>query len=659
MSDDTDFLDEIYLSIDSLFEDGGQLSHQVERYTPSKSQLEMAKAISSSIVSNSIFVAEAGTGTGKTFAYLAPALLSGRKVIISTGTKTLQDQIFYRDLPLLSKALNIPIRKALLKGRNNYLCHYHLHNLTEQLWEEENNWSDIEVIRNWSTYTRTGDKTELPNISEENSLWSKITSTRENCLAKRCPYYSQCHVMAARKSAISADIVVINHHLFFSDLAMRDDKTGSILPHFEVVIFDEAHQIPEISRNFMSIKLSTAKITQIVRELDIAIHENTPDSPHLIENVQKLHTKIKLLLKTHENIDHIKQKQSWEQSQPTVMPFLHESYNYLSSFKNILEDHKDRCTELEQAYDNLDEFIGLYQHFFSEDSSEYVRWVEYLHTGFTCICAPLNVGETIQSSIEADDKSWIFCSATLSIDNSFDHFSSLMGFKNKLHEGNSGIWESPFDYENQSVMYIPETFPDPSDPEHTNEVIKLAERLLPYNQGGSFFLFTTHRALQKAAELIKNNYRWKDTPIFIQNDSGKTALLENFRRSNRGVLLGTQTFWEGIDVRGSALSFVLIDKIPFNPPDDPIISAQINSRYIKGEKPFWSFQIPSAALSLKQGAGRLIRDQGDHGVLVITDKRLKTKSYGETILKSLPRMRIAKTEGEVINFFNKIPYASV
>ncbi|CUT18068.1 MULTISPECIES: ATP-dependent DNA helicase [Candidatus Ichthyocystis] len=659
MSDNTNFLDEIFLSIDSLFEDGGQLSSQVERYTPSKSQLEMAKAISSAIVSNSMFVAEAGTGTGKTFAYLAPALLSGRKVIISTGTKALQDQIFYRDLPLIANALNLQIRKALLKGRNNYLCQYHLQNFTEQLWEDETNWSDVEVIRNWSTHTKTGDKTELPDISEENSLWNKVTSTRENCLSKLCPYYSQCHVMAARKSAISADVVVINHHLFFSDLAMRDEKTGSILPHFEVIIFDEAHQIPEISRNFMSIKLSTAKITQTIKDLDTIIRDHAPDSPHLMENIQKLHTKMKLLLKSHENIEHIKQKQSWEKSQSEVVPFLLESYNYLSFFKNILYDHKDRCKELEQAYENLDEFINIYQHFFSEENSEYIRWVEYLHTGFTCICAPLNVGETIQNNIEADDKSWIFCSATLSIDNSFEHFSNLMGFKNKLHEGNSGIWESPFDYENQSMLYVPENFPDPSAPDHTSEIIKLAERLLPYNQGGSFFLFTTHKALQKAAELIKNNCAWKNTPIFVQNDSGKTALLENFRRSKRGVLLGTQTFWEGIDVRGSALSFVLIDKIPFNPPDDPVISAQINSMKSKGEKPFWSFQVPSAALSLKQGAGRLIRDQRDHGVLIITDKRLKTKSYGEKILKSLPKMRVAKTENEITEFLKKIPYIPV
>lgn len=641
----------IHHSIDRLFEEKGQLSQYVKNYTPRQAQIEMAKAITPSILENNLFLAEAGTGTGKTFAYLAPALLSGKKVIVSTGTKALQDQIFYRDLPLLCTALDRPLKRALLKGRNNYVCHYHLHHFVDSLISEESyDWEKIQIIREWASTTKTGDKTELPNVSEEDPIWSHVTSTSDNCLGSHCPHYARCPVFSARKAAMTADIVVINHHLFFADGIMKGKKSGQLLPHFDVVVFDEAHQLPEISRRFFSTSLSTTKIYQFLRELDQTVRSDAPESSsliHLIKSAQNsVHTFFENSVTT--------KRYTWTEAWPTIETILKESYTALKKCADELIIHCDRTPELENAYEKLQNTIESYHVFLEKEKTDSnVRWVEYRPRGFTCFFAPLNVDSYFREYFQEEDKSWIFCSATLSVHQSFEHFSRLVGIEGTIHEGISGIWESPFDYPKQARLYIPSHIPESNHPEHTRQLVSLVKNLVRANTGGSFFLFTTHRALQEAAALIRENWQEDDLSLFVQNESGKSVLLEKFRRSKKGLLLGTQTFWEGVDVRGSALTLVIIDKIPFSPPDDPILSAQID--FIKGQggQPFQTLQLPSAVLTLKQGAGRLIRDQTDYGILVIADKRIQTRSYGKIIRNSLPPMPLIQDEQEAIQFLSQ------
>ena len=609
----------------------------------------MASRIEEAIAHDGILVAESGTGTGKTFAYLVPALLSGRKTLISTGTRHLQDQLFRRDLPVVLEALQVPVTTALLKGRANYLCLHRL-DVLEAEGVGKRLASQTASVRRWSQRTRSGDIAELGELPEDAEVWPLVTSTTENCLGSQCGSFEDCHVLRARREAMAADLVVVNHHLFFADMALREEGFGSLLPGAEAIIFDEAHQLPEIASLFFSQSLTGAQLRGLARDVrsehmreQSGIDELIPASDRL----EKAVSDFRLALGEEPR------RAAWSALDGNA-PFrdavtaLDENLRHLG---NLLERAAPRGEGLagcaRRASILLDRLLQITQ----APSGEIVAWFETTPRGFGVHLTPLDTATPFRARLEEEPRAWIFTSATLSVNGRFDHFQSQLG----LDTADTGVWESPFDYAGQSLLYLPTGFPEPASPEYVSNVVDLACEIVGASRGRAFLLFTSHRALRQAATLLADRIPY---PLLIQGQAPRAELLARFRELGNAVLLGTGSFWEGVDVRGETLSCVIIDKLPFATPDDPVFQARAAAMEEAGGNPFMDFQLPAAVLALKQGAGRLIRDTTDRGVLVLCDPRLLSKGYGKAFLASLPPMRRTRDLGEVRSFFGQEPVSS-
>jgi len=609
----------------------GPLARALPGYAHRPEQAAMAKAVGLSLARLEPLIVEAGTGTGKTFAYLVPALLSARSVIISTGTRTLQDQLFHRDIPLLARALGLPVKIALLKGRANYLCRHRLELATQQgslLGGERGVARTLARISRWAATTKAGDLSELTDLPEQSAAWPLITSTRENCLGTECPQFSRCHVFEARRNAQAADVVVVNHHLLLADLALKDEGFGDLLPGAEAVILDEAHQVPDIAAQFFGQVWSVRQVQLLMRDVTAEAAAAGVRDPTIAEAVaavearlEELRSALQLDLRRHE----------WASLPDSFLDALPELETALSDIATQLEglgggagigNCARRSATLANGLAALREL--------SEDAG--LRWVDANPSGLLLQYTPFEIAERLREYVEARPCAWVFTSATLAIGEDFSHFAARIG----LPDARTVRIDSPFDYPIQARIFLPPNMPQPQDPAFAAKFIDACAPLLEASGGRAFLLYTSYRGLAEGVRALQARFPNPPFPVLVQGEAPREALLNRFRELGNAVLLATGSFWEGVDVKGEALSIVAIDKLPFASPDDPLLKARLEGIRRRGGNPFFEYQLPQAVLALKQGVGRLIRDFDDFGVIVIGDPRLKTKAYGRVFMEALP-----------------------
>lgn len=645
------------LALERIFSAAGPLARAVAGYRPRAQQIEMATAVLAAIEAQRILVAEAGTGTGKTFAYLVPALLAGGKVIISTGTKTLQDQLFNRDLPTVRDALGVPATLALLKGRANYVCPYHLERaLAAGKLASRAEAAHLQKIARFAKITARGDKAECADVPEESGAWSLATSTRENCLGQECPYVKECFVLAARREAMLADVVVVNHHLFFADVMLKDDGMGELLPACNTVIFDEAHQLPEVAGLFFGQSVGTGQMLDLARDAKlegIAAAKDYAPLQEAVKALEKAAKDLRLAFK-HEGRFTLAQWQQHAQAMAAL--------DHLQAMFDALGEHLERQASRSEGLANClrryGELTALLQRWqgakvgadeTATEEAPLVRWVEVTTFGVTFHATPLSVAPMFKKQLAGHPRAWIFTSATLAVGADFSHYCNALG----LTEVDTARWDSPFDYPAHALLYCPPGLPEPNHPEYAEAVVEACWPALCAAGGRAFVLCTSLRAMRRIHELLAARIEEArlEMPLLLQGQQPKAELLETFRRLGNAVLVASQSFWEGVDVRGEALSLVVIDKLPFAPPDDPVLAAHIDSLKRQGRNAFFEVQLPRAVISMKQGAGRLIRSESDRGVLMVCDPRLVDKPYGRRIWQSLPPMRRTREIAEVEAFF--------
>ncbi len=627
-------------SLPEFFGENSPLKTMLPGFQPRAGQAWMAEAVSGAIAASDKLVIEAGTGTGKTFAYLLPALMSGRKTIISTGTKALQDQLYHRDLPLIGKAVGRPVSTALLKGRANYLCVHRLEQFDDVTPSLA---ADYAEVREWRHHTDSGDRAELAAVAEDSPIWPLVTSTAENCLGQHCPRYSECHVVKARRRAQEADLVVVNHHLLLADLAMKESGFVEFLPDAEAVIIDEAHQVPDLAVQFFGVALGSRELSRVVDEIRVA---TLPYSDaELTRRMTRLDTAVKELRLAAP-------RQEGRHQLDELMPDMRAAFDALAlALRDVgqsLEALSDGSADVAKLHEQV---IGMTERLAllcSDDSWDGLRWLEVNPRSIRVNLTPLDVSGTLSGLFGGGRQAWIFTSATLAIGDDFSHFTSRMG----LGAVPSLTFPSPYALADNGLVYLPPGLPQPSDPGHTDAVMEAVTPLLDLTRGGLFCLFTSHRALGAARTWFRSHKsRLGGRKLLVQGAAPRDDLLRRFRDSGNAVLLGTGSFWEGVDVRGTALTVVAIDKLPFASPADPMMMARLEFIRREGGNGFAEHQLPQAALAMKQGAGRLLRGENDYGVIVLCDPRVASRSYGKTFLGILEPMGSTDDITDVERFF--------
>jgi ATP-dependent DNA helicase DinG len=697
--------------IDALFAEDGPLARAFDGFRVRAPQVEMAREVLQAIRERGTRVLEAGTGVGKTAAYLVPALLEGGKVIVSTGTKTLQDQLFHRDLPAIRAALAVPVTVALLKGRANYVCLYHLARTeAEGLLASRQETRDLRDVGRFAQLSASGDKSECATVPEHATIWARVTSTRDNCLGSECPQHGECFVMKARRQAQDADVVVVNHHLFFADLMLREEGVSSLLPSAQTVIFDEAHQLPHTATLFFGDTVSSAQLLELCRDAlaeGMAQARDATNWPQALAPLERATRDLRLCFAAGSQRLAVGQIAA-DSGFGAALDRLQAA---LAGVNELLAAQAERSPGLAQLYRRgaaLSQLLDAWNAPERADEPE-LCWIDVLQAGVQLHRTPISVAELFRRQrlglqagepVAADERAaagtadpaasasgassasaaaaaataapawfpqpeaepaepevppqpqaWVFTSATLAVKQDFSHFTRDLG----LDDARCRSWASPFDYPNQALLYVPERLPEPNTSGHTDALVDAALPLLRTNCGRAFVLCTTHRAVERAAQRLREAFEGAGDPYLIlrQGEAARGLLLQRFREHGNAVLVGSQSFWEGVDVRGEALSLVVIDKLPFTPPDDPVLAKRLELLAQAGGNPFMEHQVPQAIITLKQGAGRLIRGETDRGVLMIGDTRLVTKPYGRRIWQSLPPMRRTREETVALDFIRQ------
>lgn len=625
----------------------GVFSEKLPDFKVRDVQLLLAETIMETIDSNGTLIAEAGTGTGKTFAYLVPAILKNKKTIVSTGTKNLQEQLFYRDLPNVLDIMGLKPKIRLLKGRSNYLCHHRMYNaLHSRIAHNPDLAVPLQLIEKWSHKTNVGDKAELEEVPENDLIWRHVTSSAENCLGSECPSFTECLVNKARRKAMNADILVVNHHLLFADMALKQDGFGELLPDAEVIILDEAHQVPEIASRFFSQSFSSYQCQDLLNdaakeagEVTGAFAAITKQHENVEQALRDLYLQFSDVTES-DTINKLLERKANREHVELLMESLvelAESLKPLATQSKGLESSFIRCEGL-VAF--LDDVLGVMK-------TDFIYWYENRNKFFIFHKTPIDISDPLTKFRAENQAAWILTSATLAVNKSFGHYQTETGFI----ESETLLLDSPFDYENNAMIYVPKDVPDANDFKFNREICEHVLPLIEQTKGGVFFLFTSHKALNAAAQFFQDKL---DKPLFVQGQGSRHKILADFRDSGNGVLLGAASFWEGVDVSGDNLSCVIIDKLPFAHPDDPVLQARINKIVENGGNSFFDYQLPKAIITLKQGVGRLIRSETDKGILIICDKRIMTKGYGRQFINSLPAMRKTSHKDKIFSSFAKI-----
>lgn len=628
--------------VGELFEPAGALAEVLPGFVPRPQQRAMAEAVAETLAANGTLVVEAGTGVGKTLGYLLPAVASGGKVIVSTGTKNLQDQLFRKDLPVVRRVLGRGVDACLLKGRANYLCLYRLKQYADlSAGRGSEDAVQVQQIVDWSRVTREGDIAELSCVPEGAVVWPRVTSTADNCLGQECPDYTDCHVVQARRRAQEAEVVVINHHLFCADLALKEEGVGEILPSANAFVLDEAHQLPEIATQFFGLSVGSRQISELARDAIAAQLAETPETPELRTRAQDLEYAVRDL---RARLGAEGQRTGWDDLADEEME---AALSAVGTALDALRADLDRVAERGKALqalarraqalrERLDQFM--------QPEEDAIRWVETFQRSFALNITPLDVAGTFAKHKARYPAAWVFTSATLAVGEDFVHFTAQLG----LGQPRTLRLGSPYDFAHQACIYRPTGLPAPNAPHYTEAMVRAVRPVIEANPGGTFLLFTSHRALQAAARLLGD---LGDRPLLVQGSASRRELIERFREAGNAVLLGAQSFWEGVDVQGEALSCVILDRLPFAAPDDPLLKARAEAIRARGGNPFREQFLPRAVIAFKQGIGRLIRDSHDRGVLVLCDPRLGQMSYGRVFLDSLPPAPTVREIGAVRDFF--------
>ncbi|NOI67770.1 ATP-dependent DNA helicase [Vibrio sp. 99-8-1] len=634
--------------MNKTFSAEGALGKAIPGFQPRQAQLDMAEAVEKAIKEKSQLVVEAGTGTGKTFAYLVPALLSGKKTIISTGSKNLQEQLFHRDLPLMVDALGYLGQIALLKGRSNYLC---LDRLSRQLVESHSNESDPTMltqlikVRSWSSESKTGDLGDCDDIAEDSPVISSITSTNDNCLGKECPSFQECFVLKARKRALESDVVVVNHHLFMADLAIKETGFGELIPEADVFIFDEAHQIPDIASQYFGQSVSSRQMLELAKDIEIGYRTEARD----MRQLEKVATRISqsaMDMRIVFGEQHF--RGNWRDAIKSD-PIKNNVRRILDGLELAIEVLKlvlGRSQLLDTAFERATLLKSRLERVCDVSITGYSYWFDTSPRHFSIHITPLSVADKFSQQIELKPGAWIFTSATLSVSNDFSHFTHRLG----LQPPQQFSLPSPFDYQLQAKLCVPRYLPEPNSPGLAKKLVTMLSPVIEKNNGRCFFLCTSHSMMKELADGFRDNL---SVPVLMQGETSKQKLLAEFMELGNALLVATGAFWEGIDVRGDSLSCVIIDKLPFTAPDDPLLKARIEDCRISGGEPFTQVQLPDAVITLKQGVGRLIRDKTDRGALIICDNRLVTRDYGGTFLQSLPPIPRTRDLSQISQFLEQ------
>lgn len=626
------------------FSDDGLLSQNINGFRPRKAQLSMAQAVGKSVKFATPVVVEAGTGTGKTFAYLVPALLSGKKTIISTGSKNLQDQLFNRDLPTIQKALKYKGKIALLKGRANYLCLERLEQVTAMgVLGDKSVLSDLKKISKWQNSSKTGDLSECITIAEDSLILPQLVSTTESCLGSDCPHFKDCYVVQARRKAMEADVVVVNHHLFCADMAVKETGFGELIPEAELVIFDEAHQLPDIASQYFGQSLSSRQLFDLCKDTNIVYRTELKDvaqlgkaSDHLMKVVQDF----RLLMGGEGQIRGNLRDLFRDKKVVDGLVKVSENIDFLSE---VVKKSLGRSDTLDKIFERLAEVKVQLKKLMDTTVTGYCYWYEANGRSFGLHITPLMVADKFGEQLKNQQIGWVFTSATLEVGGSFEHFCQRLGIEN----AEQLVLQSPFDYQNQSLLCVPRYLPDTNKAHTLTALGQLLKPVIEANKGRCFLLCTSYYMMRGLADFLREQ---SSLNVLLQGETSKGRLLEKFVKEDNAVLVATQSFWEGIDVRGDALSLVIIDKLPFTSPDEPLLKARMEDCKLQGGDPFNDIQIPEAVITLKQGVGRLIRDVTDRGVVIICDSRLVMRNYGQTFLKSLPPSKRTRDLGSVIQF---------
>ncbi|MBW8190169.1 ATP-dependent DNA helicase [Neiella marina] len=635
-------------SVAKCFEPDGELAKAIPQFRPRDAQIDMAKAVETAMKQKTSLVVEAGTGTGKTFAYLVPALRHKGKTIVSTGTKALQEQLFHRDLPTVVDALACGRPIALLKGRSNYLCRYrmNLHLKQADTLLEADLQADLVIVKRWANTSDSGDIGELTELGEDSRIYPYVTSTQDNCLGRDCADYDECYLLKARKKAQEAEVVVINHHLFFADMAIKDTGFGELLPQADTFIFDEAHQLPDVATLYFGTSLSTRQLTDLSKDVEAAYRSEAKDQAQLSKAGSRLSQAAQDLRLCFARDP---SKGNWrEQLQtPDVQRAIKRLTDDLSFLFDVLKLALGRGKLIDQCWERCSQYINQLKAVCQVEELGNSYWFETTPRHLIMHLTPLDIASRFEDFMGQQHASWVFTSATLKVADGFGHFASQMGIQRTAELGLA----SPFDYQQQSLLYVPANLPEPGGGQPTtDQFINCIMPLINASRGGVFVLFTSHRMMQLVAAAITEQLT---RPVLVQGKSSKRILLDQFVAAGDAVLLATGSFWEGVDVRGDALSCVIIDKLPFGAPDDPLLSARIEDCRRGGGDPFGSIQIPQAVITLKQGAGRLIRSITDRGLLAICDARLASRGYGKTFLQSLPDMPRTRLESKAVAFLQQ------
>ncbi len=629
---------------DGLLDEHGVFARNIEGFQARPQQQAMAAAVAELLAGSGVLVVEAGTGVGKTYAYLAPTLASGERVILSTGSKTLQEQLFFKDLPVVRKALGLSIKSALLKGRANYLCLQRMKmTLLDGRLADRREVGWLRRIEDWSHLTTHGDIAEMTAVPRDAGIWPKVTSTIDNCLGAECDDYQECYVVKARRKAQEADVVVVNHHLFFADMALKEEGFGELLPAADIVVLDEAHQLPDIASTFFSETVSSRQLQEWARDTRAESLSGAADMPQIRDQLGVLE---KAVLDLRLAMDSPGQRAPWSRlrDQPGIRVHTHTLLEAMHALTDVLAQVAERSKGLALCHERLLELEACLQRMQSPQT-DVVQWYETFTRSFTLTATPLDVSTPLRRCMDALPCRWVLTSATLAVGDSFDHFTARLG----VNDAVKLQLDSPFDYWHNALLYLPADLPEPQQPDFVEKMVEAAIPVIKACGGRTFMLFTSYRALNEAAALLVDEFEY---PLLIQGESPQREMIERFRELGNAVLLGTASFWEGVDVRGEALSCVIIDKLPFAAPNDPVLEARLDTLRRQGSNPFAEYQLPQAVISLKQGVGRLIRDQADRGLLMICDVRLRSRSYGRIFLDSLPRMPRTQKLAVVERFFS-------